>query len=151
MLQKAHTVLQACSLTALAAPCTDMPPVPWQAAQQKLDQLTSLLQGELAKHGQPSATPWQQQRQQLRSVGTPPGSPVAGSGSPGHFRYADASMDTLQQQRAKLKPVHTSKHAPLPAPMQQGFVAPPALAPLGAAHLRGVHPGTAARPPAGTG
>ena len=96
-------------------------------------------------------TPWQQQRLQLRAVKRQSGSPAAQGGSPGHFRYVDASVDTLQQQRAKLKPVQTSKHAALPASMQQGFAAAPALPPNGTANLRGVHPSNATLPAARTG
>ena len=96
-------------------------------------------------------TPWQQQRLQLRAVQRQSGSPAAQGGSPGHFRYVDASVDTLQQQRAKLKPVQTSKPAALPASVQQGFAAGPALPPTGATNLRGVHPHTSAVPAAGTG
>lgn len=96
-------------------------------------------------------TPWQQQRLQLRAVKRQSGSPAAQGGSPGHFHYADASMDTLQQQRAKLKPVQTSKLAALPASVQQGFAAAPVPPPNGTAHLRGVHPGSATLPAAGIG
>ena len=82
-----------------------------------------------------------------------PGSPAAQGGSPDHFRYVDASVDSLQQQRAKLKPVQTSKHAALPASVQQGFAAAPALLPTGAANLnlRGVHPHNAGLHAARTG
>ena len=105
----------------------------------------------MAKRGQTSATPWQQQRLQLRAVNRQSGSPAAQGGSPGHFLYVDASVDTLQQQRAKLKPVQTSKNAALPAPVQQGLAAASALVPKRAAHLRGVQSGNTNLPAARTG
>lgn len=117
--------------------------------QEKADQLTGLLQDELAKRGKPGVTPWQQQRLQLRAVRGPSGSPAAKVGSPGNFRYSDASVDSLQQQRAKLKPVQTSKHAALPASVQQGSGAPPMVPVTRDAQLRGVS--TASPPVAVTG
>ena len=125
--------------------------MPQQVVQEQADQLTSLLQDELAKRGKPGVTPWQQQRLQLRAVRGPSGSPAAKVGSPSNFRYTDASVDSLQQQRAKLKPVQTSKHAALPAQVQQGPAAPPTLPPTGGAQLRGVQARTAALPAAVTG
>lgn len=119
-----------------------------QVAQEKADQLTGLLQDELAKRGKPSVTPWQQQRLQLRAVRGPSGSPAARVGSPSNFRYTDASVDSLQQQRAKLKPVQTSKLAALPAPVQQEPGAAPTLAPPGVAQLKGVQASTAIALPA---
>ena len=124
---------------------------PQQVAQEKADQLTALLQDELAKRGKPDVTPWQQQRLQLRAVNSPSGSPAARSGSPGKFRYMDASVDSLQQQRSKLRPVQTSKHAALPVPVQQGFAAAPIMAPLGGAQVRGVHSSNSGLPAALTG
>lgn len=122
-----------------------------QVVQEKADQLTGLLQDELAKRGKPGVTPWQQQRLQLRAVRGPSGSPAAKVGSPSNFRYTDASVDSLQQQRAKLKPVQTSKHAALPAPGQQGPGAALTLPPAGVAQLRGAHTSTVALPAAVSG
>ena len=58
--------------------------------------------------------PWQQQRLHLRPVTAPASSPNSKGASPSDVHTADAAVDTLQQQRAKLKPVQTSKHALLP-------------------------------------
>ncbi len=85
--------------------------------------LGSSLQDELSRHGRPTAVPWQQQRLHLRPVTSLASSPRSRSGSPTDFHSADAAVDTLLQQRSKLKPVQTSKHAILPAKR-------PAAAPL---------------------
>lgn len=106
-----------------------------QAAQDKGNHPRGLQQDDLAKRS--GTTAWQQQRLQLRAVMSPSGSPSAQSGSPSGFRYADASVDTLQQQRAKLRPVQTSKQAVLPT--QQGFVAP-VMRPGGAARPKEAQP-----------
>ena len=97
-------------------------PVWLQVVQQKVDHLGSSLQDEPSKHGMPSAVPWQQQRN-LRSVAALASSPNSRTGSPTDIHTADVAVDTLQQQRDKLKPVQTSKHAILP-------VKRPAAAPL---------------------
>ena len=97
-------------------------PVWLQVVQQKVDHLGSSLQDEPSKHGRPTAVPWQQQRLHLHPT-APASSPSSRSGSPSEVRSADVAVDTLQQQRAKLKPVQTSKHAILP-------VKRPAAAPL---------------------
>jgi len=86
-------------------------PVWLQVVQQKVDHLDSLLQDEVSKPGRPTAAPWQQQHLHLRPVTAPASSTNSRSGSPSEVHTADAAVDTLQQQRAKLKPVQTSKHA----------------------------------------
>ncbi len=98
-------------------------PVWLQVVQQKVDHLGSSLQDEPSKHGRPTAVPWQQQRLHLRPATSLDSSPNSRSGSPSDTHMADNAVDTLQQQRAKLKPVQTSKHAILPAKR-------PAAAPL---------------------
>jgi len=89
-------------------------------AQQKADRLGGLLSDELSKRGKPTTTPWQQHRLLLRP--TVPGSDASFTGSnasPGGARSVDvASVDTLQQQRSKLKPVQTSSKVLLPVKQQ---------------------------------
>ena len=98
-------------------------PVWLQDVQQTVDHLGSSFQDEPSKHGRPTAVPWQQQRLHLRPATSLDSSPNSRSGSPSDTHMADNAVDTLQQQRAKLKPVQTSKHAILP-------VKRPAAAPL---------------------
>lgn len=66
--------------------------------------------------------PWQQQRLHLRPVTASASSSNSRSATPSSVHTADTAVDTLQQQRAKLKPVQTSKHAI--APVKQPAAAP---------------------------
>ncbi|KAL0039822.1 hypothetical protein WJX77_009060 [Trebouxia sp. C0004] len=92
-----------------------------EVVQQKVNHRGTPLQEESSKHGRPTAVPWQ--RLHLRPVTAPASSPNSRSGSPSEVHPAGVAVDTLQQQRAKLKPVQTSKHVILP-------VKRPAAAPL---------------------
>ena len=88
---------------------------PLQAAQQKTESLSDILHAELAKRGKAPAAAWQQQRLQLRPISQPNSPRSSNSGSPvGGQRYTDASIDTLMQQRAKLKHVQTSSKGLVP-------------------------------------
>ena len=88
-----------------------------QVAQQKADSLSNVLHSELAKRGKPPAPNWQQQRLQLRPIsqsrspassrGSSPGS-SRGNSPVGSQKRIDAPVDTLLQQRAKLRHVQTS-------------------------------------------
>ena len=98
-------------------------PVWLQVVQQKVNHVGSSLQDESSKPGTPTAVAWQQQRLHLLPVTALASSPNSRSSSPCDIHTADVAVDTLQQQRAKLKPVQTSKHAKLP-------VKQPAAAPL---------------------
>ncbi|KAA6419479.1 MAG: hypothetical protein FRX49_10577 [Trebouxia sp. A1-2] len=86
------------------------------------DHQGSSLQDESSKHGRPTAVPWQQQRLHLRPVTASASSSNSRSATPSSVHTADTAVDTLQQQRAKLKPVQTSKHAI--APVKQPAAAP---------------------------
>ena len=93
----------------------------------------------------PSAVPWQQQCN-LRSVAALASSPNSRTGSPTDIHTADVAVDTLQQQRDKLKPVQTSKHAILP--VKRPAAAPPRGQGTAAAAYPSFVEATTARPAA---